>query len=322
MNLSDKIAKRLVATLGAVGQQLNSSVLRQHDHLALMIGKQEANRVSGASYKTIQDAEFRVFSQWGEDGILQYLISKVPIGDTTFVEFGVADYRESNTRFLLCNNNWRGLIIDGGTEHLKTLRRDGLQWRFHIDARSLFITRENINAAIAEAGIHGDIGLLSIDIDGNDYWVLESIDVVRPRILVVEYNATFGSKVTVTIPYDANFDRTTAHYSNLYWGASLAALAHLAQLKGYHFVGCNSAGNNAFFVRSDVSENLEPIAVEDGFMPARFRDSRDRSGKLNYLSDPRSRLEAIKTMPIVDVRTNATLQIADILSSAMPTGLK
>lgn len=279
------------------------------ERLQLAIGHLESRIVKSRQYERLHDAEFRVHSQFGEDGIIQYLISRVPIEHEVFVEFGVADYRESNTRFLLCNDNWRGLILDGGTEHIHFIRSDPLGWRHSIDARSVFVTRDNINAAIAEAGISGDIGLLSIDIDGNDYWVLEALDVVSPRILIVEYNSTFGPDATVSVPYDPGFDRTKAHYSNLYWGASLAALCLAAGGKGLAFIGANSAGNNAFFVRRDVLGDLPELTPPQGFVDARFRESRDRGGHLTYIGGREARIAAIADQPLVDVASGAATTV-------------
>lgn len=281
----------------------------------LAIGRIESRAVRTARFHRLRDAEFRIFSQFGEDGIIQHLISRVPIQHDVFVEFGVDDYRESNTRFLLCNNNWRGLILDGGTAHIDFIRSDPIGWRHSIDARSVFVTRDNINQSIAQAGISGDIGLLSVDIDGNDYWVLEAIDVVSPRIIVVEYNSTFGSEAAVTVPYDPSFDRTKAHPSNLYWGASLAALCLAADRMGMAFVGSNSNGNNAFFVRRDVLADLSPLTPQEGWVDARFRESRDREGNLTYLGGRAKRLDAIADKPLVNVVNGSMTTVRDSVST-------
>jgi len=161
--------------------------------------------------KSLRDVEFRAFSQWGEDGIIQYLISQVPIENTSFVEFGVENYLEANTRFLLINDNWKGLVLDGSQRHIDFIRNDKIYWRHDLTAECRFITRENINDTLDGCGFRGDIGLLSIDIDGNDYWVWESIDIIKPRIVVCEYNSVFGGQQAVTVPYDAIFVRTDAH---------------------------------------------------------------------------------------------------------------
>jgi hypothetical protein len=171
------------------------------------------------------DTEFRVFSQFGEDGIIQYLIrrSRVPRNLRTFVEFGVENYTEANTRFLLVNDNWRGLIMDASASNMASVRAWPFYWKYELSAQEAFIDRDNINDLIGEAGFAGEIGLLSVDVDGNDYWVWERISVVDPIIVIVEYNSLFGASRAVTIPYDPAFDRAPAHYSPLNWGGSLNA---------------------------------------------------------------------------------------------------
>ena len=233
--------------------------------------------------------------------IVQWLIKIVPIDNPVFVEFGVQDYSESNTRFLLVNNNWSGLVIDGSESNIERIRRDDIHWRYNLNAICAFVTRENINSLLAAGGISGDIGLLSIDVDGNDYWIWESINCISPRIVVIESNARFGNQRTVAVPYDLNFVRSTAHYSMIYYGASLAALAFLAEKNGYALVGCNSAGNNAFFVRKDVLPgNLRVLSVAEAYNPAQFRESRDTRGNLQFLSHEKEG-ELLAGLPVVDV---------------------
>lgn len=268
-------------------------------YLQEALGRIEARQTESA--KTLREAEFRVFSQWGEDGIIQFLSRLVPIDGKTFVEFGVQDYLESNTRFLLTKDNWSGLVIDGSVENIGKIRDSELYWRYRIQAKCAFITRDNINDIIRDAGLAGDIGLLSVDIDGNDYWVWQAIDVVQPRIVVAEYNARFGAERAVSVPYDPQFVRAHAHYSMIYYGASLAALAQLGEAKGYALVGCNSAGNNAFFVRQDIRPaSLPSLTVREAFVPACFREARDPSGNLSFLS-PEDERKLLETLPLVDL---------------------
>jgi hypothetical protein len=271
-------------TLRALSSQA-ASIQTELDHLRELVGGLESRRVAGLGPGDIRAAEFRVFSQFGEDGIVQFLVQRVPIENEVFVEFGVADYRESNTRFLLVHNNWKGLVLDGGDAVHNFLRSSALAWRHQIDAKTAFIDRDNINSLIANAGISGDIGLLSIDLDGNDYWIPEAIDVVSPRILVVEYNSTFGEEAAVSVRYDPAFVRWEKHPSWLYWGASLAAMTRLANEKGYALAGGNLAGNNAFFVRRDLLGELPELSVAQAYRPSRFRESRDRNDELTYVSD-------------------------------------
>jgi hypothetical protein len=254
----------------------------------------------------LADHEFKVFSQWGEDGILQFLTRVVPIAQRTFIEFGVEDFSESNCRFLMQKDNWRGFVIDGSADNVKSIRRAPYFWRHELNAKQAFITRENIQSLLAESGFDADLGVLSIDIDGNDYHVWQAIEAFHPRIVVCEYNSVFGPDDTITVPYQADFQRSAAHHSNLYWGASIAALAHLASAKGYSLVGGNIAGNNAFFVRNDlVNGNLAVCTPAEAHEISRYRESRDAEGKANWLSGD-ARRRAIAGLPVLNVVTGDT----------------
>lgn len=263
---------------------------------------------------SLRDVEFRVSSQWGEDGIIDWLIERtnIPPIAQSFIEFGVETYRQANTRFLLQNRNWRGLIMDAGSPMVAAVKRDNLAWKHDLAVRSVFITRENINDLISNAGFSGDIGLLSIDIDGNDYWIWDAIHAVRPIICICEYNAVFGDVHPISIPYNRNFNRTKAHYSNLYFGASITALRFLAVQRGYWFVGTNSAGNDAFFVREDYAKQFVDSSLQHiQALPSIFRESRDKSRRLNYIGGVK-RLKQISPLPVVNVETGEVIRIGDL----------
>jgi len=232
----------------------------------------------------LSDVEFSVFSQWGEDGIIDWLVSRIPDLPKTFVEFGVENYIESNTRLLLPMHNFTGLVLDASDKNVNTISSSGLTWRHNLSAKCEFINVSNINSLIVEGGLEGNIGLLSIDLDGNDYWVWEAINVVNPGIVVIEYNAVFGDLYHVTVPYRPDFQRTKAHFSNLYFGSSLLALISLGCKKGYTFIGTTSSGVNAFFVRNDFAPNIISNITTINAYPSLFRESRDAHGKLTYLS--------------------------------------
>lgn len=250
----------------------------------------------------IAAAEFKVFSQAGDDGIIQYLINKVYIPETTFIEFGVENYVESNTRFLLKHNNWSGLVIDGSEKAINYIKTDDIYWQHELKALQSFITAENINDLISSQGIKGEIGLLSVDIDGNDYWVWKAITVVDPVIVVVEYNSVFGIEKAITVPYRPDFVRNKEHYSHLYFGASLKALCMLAEEKGYAFVGSNSIGNNAYFVKKERLGPLKALRPEEGYIYSRFRESRNKKGNLDYLTG-HERYRRIEGMSVYNVAT-------------------
>jgi hypothetical protein len=266
----------------------------------------------------LHQAEFKVFSQFGDDGIIQYLVHRLQPLPDTFVEFGVENYRESNTRFLLQNNNWRGLVLDGDENSINYIQQDEIYWRHTLTACRAFITRENINELLRGAGFTGEIGLLSIDIDGNDYWVWEKIGIVDPVVVIIEYNSIFGPDLAVTIPYEPQFARHRAHYSGQFWGASLQALKLVADRKGYSLVGCNSAGNNAYFVRNDKVADQPVLSVKEAFVEARFRDSRDEQEKLTYLTGA-ERFHAIAELEVYDLRQNQIAPLSSLPGAPIPS---
>jgi hypothetical protein len=254
--------------------------------------------------RLLEDYEFKVFSQWGEDGIIQHLINCVEITNKTFIEFGVEDFFESNCRFLLMKDNWRGFVIDGSKSNIDKLKQSYFYWKYHLEAVDAFITKENINELLEQSAFEKDIGILSVDIDGNDYYVLEAISFYNPRILICEYNSVFGKERKISVPYEPDFYRTKKHYSNLYFGASLAAMTHIAEKKGYTLVGTNSIGGNAFYVRNDlINEKLETLTTEQAYVPSNVRESRNRQGELTYITGD-ARRELIKGMPVFNVETN------------------
>lgn len=262
-------------------------------------------------------AEFRVFSQFGDDGIIQYIITRLdlPMAERCFIEFGVENYRESNTRFLLLNDNWRGLVMDGSEDYISSIRSEQIYWRHNLTALARFITRENISSIIQEAGFSGRIGILSIDVDGNDYWIWEAIDLIDPAVVIVEYNGIFGAREAVTIPYQKDFVRQNAHYSYLYWGTSLRALCHLGVRKGYAWIGCNSAGNNAYLVRNEYADLFHRPALPEDFVAAKFREGRDEKGNLNYIGQERG-FALIGNLPVWDVTRSETRLVKDLVPSA------
>ena len=249
----------------------------------------------------IIDYEFQVFSQWGEDGIISYLVNNLDIKNNFFIEFGVENYLESNTRFLLKKFNWSGLVIDSSQKNIDYIKKDKIYWQYNIKALCEFISRENINKIFLENVSQKNIGLLSIDIDGNDYWVWKAISSIDPSIVIIEYNSIFGSSKKYTVPYNKNFERNKAHYSNLYYGASLPALVKLGKEKGYALVTCNSAGNNAFFVKENLlNEKVKELSIKEAFQERKFRESRDKNNKLAFLNSAEEK-KLISHLPLEEV---------------------
>ena len=277
------------------------------------LGRVEMRQNKNNNIESLDKEEFKVFSQWGEDGIIQFLLRHVEIKNDIFVEFGVENYLESNTRFLLVNNNWSGLVIDGDPENISYIKSSLIYWRHDLKAECAFITKDNINELLISNGLKNDIGLLSIDIDGNDYWVWDAIDVISPRIVVCEYNSLWGDTLSVTTPYQPSFSRTKEHYSNLYFGASITALTDLAKSKGYSLVGSNTAGNNIFFVRNDLLGGLIVLSPQNAWIESRFRESRNKSGNLSYLSFD-ERLGLVSDMPLVNLSDGQQYSVSELYS--------
>ncbi|MFD2908598.1 hypothetical protein ACFSX9_07595 [Flavobacterium ardleyense] len=261
--------------------------------------------------ESLDEVEFQVFSQRGEDGIIQYIINKIEIPNKIFVEFGVETYTESNTRFLLMNNNWSGLIIDGSKKNIDFIKSDFIYWKYDLTAKESFITKDNINNLISDYTKNEDIGLLSVDIDGNDYWVWRSIETINPRIVICEYNSAFGAKEKISVPYKENFVRSKEHYSELYFGASLAAFCDLAEQKGYDFIGTTSAGVNAYFVRKDLSAPFKKYNPKNGFNESDNRDSKGTKGELLFLRHT-ERLKLIEHLSVYELTSGQIQSIKSL----------
>jgi hypothetical protein len=255
-----------------------------------------------ANISDLADIEFSVFSQIGDDGIIQYFIDRLQIENRYFIEFGVQNYIESNTRFLLINDNWSGLIYDGSEANINFVKNDYYYWKYNLTARELFITSENINSAFKTDNVPNEPGILHIDIDGNDYWIWKAIDSINPVLVIMEYNSGFGSEQSITVPYKPDFERYSSHFSGLYFGASLQSLCDLAEEKGYAFVGSNSYGNNAYFVRKDKLNGLKPLTCKEGYRESFARQNKNENGNFTYKLDS----EILKSMNDLDVFNTRT----------------
>ena len=178
--------KRLKKTFNKLlkNDELNQNI----EKLKILNSKILINQNNQKSSKNINDYEFSVFSQFGEDGIIQFLINSIKEVPKTFVEFGVENYVESNTRLLLLNNNWKGLVIDSNQENINHIKESYYFWKYNLTADKEFIDTENINLILNSYLKNNELGILSIDIDGNDYWILKKIDLkkFKPTFIICE----------------------------------------------------------------------------------------------------------------------------------------
>ena len=211
---------------------------------------------------------FKVYSQHDEDGIIQEIFRRIGAPKRTFVEFGVETGVECNTVKLLIEG-WGGLWIEANAQACKQITSsfDPFLKDKRLTLLQSLVTAENINTLIRSGDLDGEIDLLSIDIDFNDYWVWKAIEAVNPRVVVIEYNAGLRPPLSLTVPYQPNH----AGGGTNFFGASLEALVRLARRKGYRIVGCNISGSNAFFVREDLCADhfIEPATAEEHYEPPR-----------------------------------------------------
>jgi hypothetical protein len=230
----------------------------------------------------IQDAGFRVYSQTDEDGILLYLLSVAGFTNRKCVEICAGDGQENNTANLVINHGFHGLMVDGDLALVERGRRFFAEhpatYVYPPVFEHAWITRGAVNDLFRSNGFTGLVDVLSLDLDGVDYWVWESLTVIEPRIVVLEYQDILGPELCVTVPYADDFNgyavKTGSGMAD-FCGASLRAFVKLGERKGYRLVATNRLGFNAFFVHRSIPESLIPtMQIEDCFTHAKVVDGR------------------------------------------------
>jgi hypothetical protein len=285
-------------------------------NLKFLLGQSSilSSRALSQNFNFLWDAEVKVYSQWGEDGILDYICETVGTSKPNVVEIGAGNFIECNSRFLAEFRGANVLLVDTRKDLTITAMNSSIYWKSQIIPHIEWVTPNNVNDIISIGKKEfGKIDILSIDLDGNDYWVLKSANLSDIDVLVVEYNAIFGSVRAVTIPRNDKFDRFSAHFSGLYYGASLRAFVNLLESKGYILLGTNRVGNNAFFIKHNLREKFK-IAVPvnlDKFVDWRVRDSRDKDGRLSYLNK-NDRVNIIGHLPLLEVPTGKLINLNNL----------
>ncbi|MCP4171702.1 MAG: FkbM family methyltransferase [Fuerstiella sp.] len=220
---------------------------------------------------SFRDVGWKAHSQTDEDGILLFLLATLGATTRRCVEICASDGRECNTANLLLNHHFSALLVDGDPSHVE----HGRLWYAQHPSTYVhppkflceWVTAENINSLLETNGYRGEIDVLSIDVDGVDYWLWKAIDIVQPRIVLIEFQCHLGPERSWTVPYKPDFRADQFPMTNgwlpSFAGASLPALTKLAEEKGYRLVGCNALGFNAFFVRNDLGQEFLPsVSVE------------------------------------------------------------
>jgi hypothetical protein len=242
----------------------NVQIATLHHHRSLLLQRERYQ-----NSKRLNQFEYQVFSQNGEDGIISEIFKRIEVTNRVFVEIGVGNGLENNTTFLLLKG-WKGVWIEGNRQSVSFIKKhfaaplhDG-----RISLLQELISRENTALLLTNLDIPVEPDLLSIDIDRNTYYVLETIlQEFRPRVIVVEYNGLIPPDVDWKVDYAATY--LWNHTS--YFGASLKAYELLGKRLGYSLVGCDLCGVNAFLVRSDLCDKKfeEPFTAENHYEPLR-----------------------------------------------------
>ena len=252
---------------------------RQLGEVQIELAKKNYNKI-----ENIRDSEIKIFSQFGEDGIINFLLHKLGLNEKIkFVEIGTGDYEEANTRFLCESRICEGLLIDK-IDDLKFIKKRDFYWKNDLYFYQKMINSKNISSVIKEFGFESNCNLLSLDIDGNDYWVLKNINLETTDMVIVEYNPLFGSNLSITIPEDDNFDRNKNN--KLFYGASLRAMIDLLDQKNFFFIGANKACNNGFFINNKYKSNFSDIKINNlkKYTDFTFRELKKNSVKENAIS--------------------------------------
>lgn len=236
--------------------------------------------------------EFCGFSQNGEDGIIDYLLSRLKQSNRFFIEIGAADGLENNTSLLAIAKKYSGLMIEADPKLCKRLDQLISSLNMGVEVVNCLVTKDNVTDIVAHMP-YLNPDLFSLDIDGNDFHILSAFleQDLRPKIIVVEYNSAFGKDLSLTIPYDDNFNYLKADSSGLYYGVGLLAWQRLLQQYGYRFVTVDSNGVNAFFIHPDYYaqtfiDSLKPIEFKENFYQLK-----------RWKTSWRSQFEKIKHLP-------------------------
>ena len=270
-----------------------------------------ASRAASNNFKYLWDAEVKVYSQWGEDGILDYICEKIELAKPRVIEIGSGNFTECNSRFLAENRSASVFAVDGREDLIPSIESNSLRWKSHIFGYRTWVTPENVNEILDKARqAIGTPDIFSLDLDGNDYWILQAANLDSVSVVVVEYNPLFGHNMAVTVARDDSFDRTSKHYSWLYYGASLKAFVDLLRKKDFEFVGTNRVGNNAFFVKKELRNqfSLEISSDFSEYTDWRIRETRSLDAQLTYASGY-DRVAEIKNLPLIDLETGQEISV-------------
>lgn len=238
--------------------------------------------------------EFSGFSQNGEDGIIAHLLSCLRESNRYFVEVGASDGLENNTSFLALSKKHCGLMVDGNGEKLRRAKRFIGPLNWGVDYLELFVEPGNFDQLLSRCLFHQP-DFFSLDIDGNDYFVVAALLEAgfRPKVACVEFNSAFGPERPLSIPYTPGLDYLTFHESRLYYGASVMAWRTLFEASGFRFVTVDTRGVNAFFA------DKEAVDLPNELRPLEFAENIGQ--RLRHRCGWEGQFDKIAHLPLVDV---------------------
>lgn len=269
--LIKRTIQEIITTSGELSSSKSGEAIDKKLQILLSLKYKEI-ALKESSLPGFSDVEFSNFSQNEEDGILLYIFSLIGTTNKRVVEICAGDGIECNAANLIINHGWEGLLFDGNQKLIEQgksfyLKNRTGNWRLRRLPPKLihaWITRENVNKLITTNDFAGEIDLLSLDMDGVDFWIWKEISCINPRVVILEYNNRWSDEQSVTVPYSENFTAEGATVSGIgYFGASLSAFNKLAKEKGYRLVGANSPNTNALFIRNEIGQEYFPeVSVE------------------------------------------------------------
>ena len=238
----------------SINQQLQQVLINQH----------KANLRQGEkSYEDVSQAGFRCYSQFEEDGIILYVLSMIGMKTKKVVEICIGNGEECMATNLVLNHGYQGFLFDGSehnVEHANRFFKSKLDCLLTPPSvESAWITKDNVNDLLRNIGAQGEVDLLSLDIDGNDYYIWEAINEINPRLCVFETHDIVPGDLSITIPYEENFNWKTKEGAEPdFRSVSLLAMKKLSERKGYRLIGAHKHGFNVFFLRNDISQDIFP----------------------------------------------------------------
>ena len=251
---------------------LQITIEREYDRLKAVLRARDPDAIALHGRK--------IYSQNDEDGIIAEIFRRIGTTSRLFCEIGCSDGLENNTHALLLQG-WRGVWVDGSEKKVAFINRHLPLKSEKLFVANTFVDRDNVDTvlgdafrSLGESAFPLAVDFLSIDIDGNDLYVLQQLSCLDARVICVEYNAKYPPPLQVTIAYNDRHEWQDDDYQ----GASLQCFVELLTARGYELVCCGLAGVNAFFVKAGEIEGIDVRPVDELYQPARYHLRHQRSG--------------------------------------------